>query len=503
MGLMLDRVRYLAAAFAAVFALTGCGGSTPDILTVAIEAPPTNLDPRIGADAAAERLFELMYSFLVHRNASMELEPDLALSWETPDPTTYVFHLRDDVLFHDGRPVRAADVVYSFRSMMDGTVQTAKGAAALSLIESIEATDSETVEIHLTEPFAPFLWNLVQIAIIPEGAGPEIAAQPIGSGPFVFDRYRVDNEIVLRRNADYFRSPPELEAVRFKIVPEAVVRGLELRKGTVDVVVNALPPDMVEVLADEPGLNVLQSPGNNYQYLAFNLEDSLFSDVRLRQAIAYAVDRDEIIEHLWRGQARPADSVLPPENWAHNDEVDRYEYDPERARAILDEAGYDGLSFTYRTSQDETGRLVAAVLQQQLSEIGIRMEIRSNEFATFFADVLGGNFQMYSLRWIGGNNDPDIFEFIFHSDRVPPNGANRGRYRNPDIDRWIELARREPDRDARIAYYADIQRTIAEDLPYVSLWYPDNVAVYSDRVEGMWLFPTGNFEFLNDVRLAQ
>jgi peptide/nickel transport system substrate-binding protein len=479
--------------------IPACGTSTPDMVTIAIESPPTSLDPRIGADAAAERLFELVYSFLVHRSESMELLPDIAESWETPDPTTYIFRLRDDVRFHDGRPLRSADVLYSFRTMMDGTVQTAKGATALQLIDSIEAPDALTVEIRLREPFAPFLWNLVQVAIIPDGSGPEIAAHPVGSGPFRFERYVVDGDIVLRRNDAYYKSPPRLDAVRFKIVPEAVVRGLELRKGTVDIVVNALPPDMVEVLRDEPDLEVLESAGTNYQYLAFNLDDPLFSDVRVRRAIAHAVDRDALIRYLWRDQARPADSVLPPENWAYFDGVTRYPYDPDRARAILDQAGYTDLAFTYRTSQDETGRLVAAVLQEQMARIGVDMEIRSNEFATFFADVLAGNFQVYSLRWIGGNNDPDIFDFIFHSDLVPPNGANRGRYSNPDVDRWIELARRETDPDVRKAYYADVQKAVSDELPYVSLWYPDNVAVYNRRIQGLWLFPTGNFEFLSDI----
>jgi peptide/nickel transport system substrate-binding protein len=483
-----------------VFLVAGCAGFGPsDMVTIAIESGPTNLDPRIGNDATSERLFELVYSFLVHRTESMELEPDLAESWETPNPTTYVFHLRDDVRFHDGRPVGAADVVYSFRTMMDGTVQTAKGATVLNLIESIEALDDLTVEFRLSEPFAPFLWNLVAIAIMPDESGSEIAANPMGSGPFAFEHYLSDTEVVLRSNQDYYGDPPRLDTIRFKIVPEAVVRGLELRAGSVDIVVNALPADMVEVLRDDPGLSVLQSDGTNYQYLAFNLEDPLFRDVRVREALAYAIDRDSIIRYLWRNQARRADSVLPPENWAYSEDVSRYPYDPARARAILDEAGYTNLSFTYRTSQDETGRLVAAVLQEQFREIGIDMEIRSNEFATFFADVLAGNFQLYSLRWIGGNNDPDHFNFIFHSDLVPPNGANRSRYSNPQVDQWIELARREADLQVRKQYYADIQRVVSEDLPYVSLWYPDNVAVYNKRIQGMWLFPTGNFEFTSDI----
>lgn len=497
-------MRRALAGVVALALVAGCAPeSAPDIVTVAVEQAPTNLDPRIGTDAFSERLFELVYSFLVRRTPSMELAPDLATDWETPDPTTYVFHLRNDVRFHDGRLLGAADVVYTLRTMMDGTVQTAKGATALALIDTIDAPDRLTVRIHLKEPFAPFLWNLVAIAIIPEGAGPGIARRPMGSGPFVFDRYAVNSELVLRSNRDYYGGAPRLDAVRFKIVPEAVVRALELRKGTVDIVVNALPPDMVEVLREEPELSVLEAEGTNYQYLAFNLEDPVFSDLRVRQAIAHAIDRDAIIRYLWRNQARPADSVLPPENWAYFPNVTRYDYDPERARRILAEAGYEDLSFTYRTSQDEIGRLVAAVLQEQFRAVGISMEIRSNEFATFFADVLAGNFQLYSLRWIGGNNDPDHFNFIFHSDLVPPNGANRGHYSNPDVDRWIELARRESDRGLRRAYYADIQRVVARELPYVSLWYPDNVAVYNARIRGMWLFPTGNFEFLNDIDVVE
>jgi peptide/nickel transport system substrate-binding protein len=289
--------------------------------------------------------------------------------------------------------------------------------------------------------------------------------------------------------------------VRFKIVPEAVVRALELRKGTVDLALNALPPDMVEALRGEPDLEVSVSEGTNYQYLAFNLEDEAFRDVRVRQAIAHAINRTDIVRYLWRGQARLADSVLPPGNWAYADSLPPYAYDPARARSLLEAAGHPRLSVTYRTSTDETGRLVASVLQRQLADVGIDMEIRSNEFATFYADVIAGNFQMYSLRWIGGNNDPDIFNFIFHSRAVPPEGANRGHYANPDVDRWIEAARRATDMAMRRAYYRSVQEAVAEDLPYVSLWYLDNVAVYNRRVRGVELDAAGSYEFLTRVWL--
>ncbi len=480
------------------------GPTSPEIVTLALDSPPTNLDPRIGVDAYSERLAQLLFNSLVRKGENSDILPDLAETWEIPDPTTYIFHLRGNVRFHDGSELTADDVVYTFKSILDGTVQTSK-VGAYRLVDTIEALDPQTVRFTLTEPYAPFLWNLAlpAIGIVPEGAGSDFSDQPIGSGPFVFDHYIRDSEIVLRSNRDYFGEPPKLDAVRFKIVPDAVVRALELRKGTVDIALNVLPADMIEALRQEPHLEVLNSEGTNAQYLAFNLEDPLFSDVRVRRAIAHAVDREAIVKYLWRNQARLSDSLLPPENWAYSSDVSRYDYDPELARSILDDAGYDQISFTYRTSTDPLGLLVAAVLQQQFKDLGIDMRIRSNEFATFFSDVLSGNFQMYSLRWIGGNNDPDIFDFVFHSDMFPPNGANRGHYRNPEVDRWIELARRETDTEIRKAYYADIQKTLSDDLPYVNLYYTNNVAVVNERIEGMKLYLAGDYEFLTEIRVRE
>ena len=488
---------------AGLLSMTACaaGGPPDPTVTVLLDQPPTHLDPRIGTDAASERLTQLLFSSLVRRDGASGIVPDVALSWETPDPLTYIFHLRSDVYFHDGRPLRARDVVHTFRSILDGTIQTAK-AGTYRLIESVEAPDDLTVRFRLSEPYSPFLWNLSlgAIGIVPEGSEVEgFRSVPVGSGPFVFVHFLPDEEILLHRNPDYFGTPPRIESVRFRIVPDAVVRALELRKGSADIAVNVLPPDMVGALGREPSLDVLNREGTNYQYLSFNLAAPPFDDVRVRQAIAHAIDREAIVEHLWRGQARLADSLLPPENWAYSDGVTRYPYDPERARAILEDAGYRNLSFTYRTSTDPTGLLVAAVLQEQFRKLGITMEIRSNEFATFYADVIAGNFQMYSLRWIGGNNDPDMFNLVFHSEMMPPNGANRGRYRNPSVDRWIELARREADLDTRKQYYAEIQKAVSEDLPYVSLWYVNNVAVVHRRIRGMRLYPAGEYEFLEDI----
>jgi peptide/nickel transport system substrate-binding protein len=472
----------------------------PDTIVMALDESPRTLDPRLGTDAASERLAQLIFSSLVKHSATYDLEPDLALSWEIPNPTTYIFHLRTDARFHDGRPVTSRDVVYTFRSVLDGAIKSPK-AGTYRLVQSVEAPDTRTVVFKLKEPFAPFLWNLARgaIGIVPDGAPSDFAKNPIGSGAFKFVRYVPDSEVVLERNDNYYGSKPKLSTFRFKIIPEAIVRALELRKGSVDIALSVLTPDMVEALRENKDLDVLQAPGTNYQYVAFNLKDPSFNDIRVRKAIAYAIDREKIVKYLWRGQARPASGAIPPGNWSYAKDVETYAYNPQRARDLLREAGRENLSFTYRTATDETGRLMAAVLQEQFREVGIQMDIRSNEFATFYSDVVKGNFQMYSLRWIGANNDPDFLNFVFHSAMFPPNGANRGRYANSEVDRLVDLARREVDTEKRRAAYQRIQRIISEELPYVSLFYVDNVAVYNKRVGGMKLYPAGEYEFLSDV----
>ncbi|PYR82415.1 MAG: ABC transporter substrate-binding protein [Acidobacteria bacterium] len=341
------------------------------------------------------------------------------------------------------------------------------------------------------------------IGVIPEGSGKDFSRHLIGSGPFKLVRYIQDQEIVLERNDSYFGKRAEVPILRFRIIPEEVVVALELRKGALDIALQVLAPDMVEVLKHDPNLKVVEAPGTNYQYMAFNLNDPIFRDLRVRQAFAYGIDREQIIKYLWRGLARPAVGLLPPNNWAYNRDVRTYSYDPQRARSLLREAGYEHLTFTYRLNNDnDTARQMASIFQQQLREIGVTMLIQGNEFATFFADVMKGNFQVYSLRWLGANNDPDVFNYVFHSKSTPPNGANRGHYSNPKVDQLIELARRDLDLEKRQAAYHEIQHIVAEDLPYVSLFYMDNVCVYNKRIEGIRLYPAADLDFLNDIRIA-
>ena len=299
---------------------------------------------------------------------------------------------------------------------------------------------------------------------------------------------------------------PIFPRVRFIVVPDTTTRALELRKGSADIAINALTSDMVLTLERDPDLAVLHAPGTVLAYLAFNLRDPILRDERVRQALAYAIDRRPFLEYLLRGFARPANSVLPPESWAYNGDAPAYDHDPARARQLLEQAGYpevNGVRFhlTMKSSTEESTRLMAAVLQQQLRQVGIALDIRTFEFATFFSDVTHGLFQLYSLRWIGGNEDPDIFEYIFHSSKFPPNGANRGYFADPRIDALIDQARQELDQNTRKQLYAEIQRTLADELPYINLWYFDNVLVHSRRVRNLTLNSSGNYDFLKTAEL--
>lgn len=480
----------------------------PNTLVMIIESSPTNLDPRVGIDAQSERIGELLFDALLTRDEHLNVAPGLAERWEIPDPLTYVFQLHHGVTFHDGHPLTSRDVKWTFDSLLQGTIRSTK-SAAYRFVDHIDAPDDLTVVFHLKEPNATLLWNLSEGAsgIVPYGALDEITRKPIGSGPFKFVSAEQDKEVVVERNDNYWGTKARLARVRFIVVPDATTRALELRKGSADAAINAFTSDTVVALQREPSLQVERAPGTVLSYLAFNLRDPTLRDVRVRQAIAYAIDRGPLLQYIWRGFAQPALSVLPPQSWAYDPDVEAYPHNPEKARQLLDAAGYgarDGVRFhlTMKTSTEESTRLLAAVLQQQLREVGIALDIRTFEFATFFADVTSGAFQFYSLRWIGGNEDPDIFEYSFHSSRFPPQGANRGFYSNPRVDRLIDEARRQTDQNARKRLYAEVQEVLAQEEPYINLWYFDNVLVHTRRVRNATLNPSGNYDFLKTAEIS-
>lgn len=474
---------------------------------------PTNLDPRIGIDSQSEDIDGLIFDGLVSRDAEMNVVPDLAESWESPNPQTYVFHLRRGVKFHDGRPLTSADVKFTIDCMREGPLVTPKRGEFKDVV-SVEAPDDQTVIVRLDQPNASFLLSAVgrlAIGIVPKnsGDGGEVAAHPIGTGPFRFVSAETDEDVILERNPDYFGAKPKIDRVRFRVVPEAIVRALELRKGTADIGgVNSLTPDMVVTLAKQSGLVVEEEPGTSLGYVAFNFDDPIASKRDVRQALAYATDRDSIIRYLLRGKARPANSLLPPNHWAYEPDVKQYPYDPQKAAQLLDAAGFPRgpngvrMHLALKTSPEESTRLLGEALAEQWSRVGVDLTLRPLENATFQADIGRGSFQLYTLRWTGyTNDDPDIFDYVFDSQRMPPNGANRMHYHNPVVDTLLHEQRAEMDQAKRKALLSQIQKIVAEDEPYIDLWYYDNICVHRPRVTGIQIPPGGDYDFLDSIEL--
>jgi peptide/nickel transport system substrate-binding protein len=507
-----DRIA-LAVALAIVLCSMACvprpGGDgarveNPNVLVVGVTSGPNNLDPRVGTDDVSGKAAQLIFNNLMTLDERLRVVPDLAARLEQLDPTTYVVSLKQGVNFHDGHELTSADVVYTFKSLLDpAMVSPRKGA--FRMVKSVEAHGRYTVAFTLSEPFASFPINLV-IPIVPDGAGPAFRDHPVGTGPYRYVNYASDDRVELAAFDGYFGGRPRNDGVVLKVVPDDIMRGLELRKGTIDVVVNDLAPDIVHQLGQDPRLQLVESPGTDYQYIGVNMRDAALQDVRVRQALAYAIDRQAIVEYLRRGLATPAAGLLPSVSWAFDPDVETYVYDPAKARALLDAAGYPDrgngprLRLSLKVSNSEFNRLQSSVIQQDLRAVGIALDVRTYEFATLYADVLRGNFQLFTLQWVGGAvADPDILRRVFHSAQTPPAGFNRGFFSDPRVDRLLDAAASTTPDESRRALYAGVQRLIAEEQPYISLWCKTNVAVAQRTLTGFRILPTAEFTFLKDV----
>jgi peptide/nickel transport system substrate-binding protein len=473
----------------------------PDTLIIGMERSPTNLDPRIGIDLPSENFHQLLFNGLVRRGDHDRMVPDLALAIEQVSPVFYRFRLRRDVVFHNGKPLEASDVAYTFNSILDGTVITTK-KALFENVESITAPNRDVVEIRLKAPFNRLLTNL-NIGIVPEGSTAEFASHPIGTGPYKLTKFEPDAGAQLEAFPRYFEGQAKMRTLRVRVIPDATTRALELRKGSVDLVMLDLTQDIFDVLKRDPNLKVASIPGNRYTYLGLNLKDPILRNRDVRQAMAYAIDRGEIIGNLFHGSAQAATGLLPPWNWAYEPEVLSISYDMHRAEALLDRAGYpdpDGSGpemrfwLEFKSTTNEFRRVVATVIQRDLARVGIGIKLRTYEWGTFFSDVNHGNFQLFLLQWVG-ESDPDIFRSVFETH----GSRNRGKYSDPQVDSWIaEAGRAETEADQK-RLYSLIQKKVAEDCPYVSLWYETNLAVMRNELMGAHLSANANFRFLKDV----
>jgi peptide/nickel transport system substrate-binding protein len=475
-------------------------------LRIGLEAYPIRFDPRLATDVASGRLSQLIFNGLVGRDQAFAPVPELASSWENPKPTEYLFHLKPGVTFHDGSPCTAADVVFTYRTILDESFGSPK-KGSFEVITKVEAVDPLTVRFTLREPFAPFLPNVAVQAIVPAKAAADpkrFAANPVGTGPFRFVSAETDHQVTLAAFDRYHGGRPKLDGIVLLAIPEENTRVFALQKGDVDLVQNAIPPTLLPTFEKDKRYRVVRRAGSNMSYLGLNLKDPILGKLPVRKALAHATDTKSIIDHLLGGLATPATGLLSPDSWAYEGKVATYPLDRAKAARLLDEAGYrdpDGsgpktrFSLLYKTSQAELGRRIGEVLQDQWSKVGVGLTIRSFEWGTFYSDIRSGNFQLFRLEWVGVS-DPDHFHYVLNSGMIPPEGANRGFFVNAEIDRLTLDGRRTLDAAKRKEIYSKVQKIAAEELPSIPLWYPANVVVARRELTGFTPYPAGDLTSL-------
>lgn len=495
--------RGLASLLLCVFACCHPGTTAPPpaTLVVALESAPTVLDPRFTTDANSSLVAALVSEGLTTSDARGDTVPALA-EWRQPSPLEYHFTLRPGARFHDGTPVGAADVAATYRSVLDPALGSPK-REALAAIAAIEVPDPLTVVFKLRAVSAPFL-ETTNLGILPArltATGPIPPLAVVGSGPFKVAGLLDGGGVALAPHDGALGGAPRIPHLQFKVVPDGVVRALELASGSVHLVQNALDPDLLPWLAARPELELVVSPGTTFQYLGMNFRDPRLADRRARQALAYGIDRAAIVHHLFRDTAQAATGLLPPSHWAYEGAVTSYAYDPARATELLRAAGLGPevdtalRRFSYKTSTVELRRRIAEVFQHDLGRLGLGLDVRSYEWATFYSDIRRGNFELYALAWVGVR-DPDVYYRIFHSTMLPPLGTNRGAYAHPEMDRLVTAARATEDRAERRRLYGDVQRLAADDLPVVPLWWAENVVVKSRALTGFVPAPDGDLRSL-------
>lgn len=485
-----------------------------DTIVVGMDLAPLQMDPRLATDAAASKIKHLVFSGLLRLDDDLRLVPDIAASFAMTDASTVTFVLRDDVRFHDGRKLSSVDVKATYDSMMDPKLAS-PFAGGLALIDAILTPTPSEVVFKLKQPSVPFLTSATlgileasQALAYREGE----ARAPdtlVGTGPYALVRGQdgFDEKVRLMRFDGYFRGAAKTKNIEIRIVQDNTLRAMELMKGRLDLVQNAIPYALVPAIRQSKDLKFNDAIGVNFNYLGFNFVNRYLKIKKVREAIAAAVDRDKIIRYKLKDLARPADSILSPEHWAHVAGLKPFAYDPEHAKKLLDEAGFpdsdgDGpvmrFDLVYKTSTNKERLEIVQLIADGLKRVGIGITVKSYEFGTLSRDIQQGDFDLFSMTWVG-ISDPDIYYSIAHSAQTPPKGANRGRYANATLDRLIEASRVETDSAKRLELLARIQKEFYEDLVYVPLWYDENFVATRAGISGYGLRPDASLFNLVDV----
>jgi peptide/nickel transport system substrate-binding protein len=496
---------------------------------IAIPDSIDTLDPMGGTNVqvGSERMRQLMFNSLIRKNEEFEYVGELATNIATSaDGLSVTFTLRDGVKFHDGKPLTAADAKYTLDWLLSSSVAKAAsffestGKSRQGYIAGVDAPDAHTLVVRLRKPWLQLLVNLVPIGIIPNGSAASQKDRPVGSGPFKFVRFDPTQQVLdLEANENYWEGAPHIKSVRVVSIKDANALQAELLSGRIDCAPNVsnLTPDTLKNLAQDPNLKVEQFAGANIVYLGFNTSKAPLDDVRLRQAIAYAIDRERIIRDLLLGQAKLAHSILPAESWAYVPGY-VYSYDPEKAKKLLDDAGYrdpdgDGpqmrlpKAIVFKLSGGSVAtRKYAEVIADQLKIVGIPTQIETLEAATLTDQQIKGEYQMMTRTSIGGNQDPIFLRDLFATSGIPtPDrvGFNRTRYSNPELDPILEAAVNTADREKARQLYARAQEIVSRDVPMFPLWYSSIMVVARRNVTNIKIKADGDWTFTRDLMVQK
>lgn len=493
-----------------------CRTRTNDYVTVALPEKFTSFDTltSTASDAAAERVRNLMFNALVRKNERFDYVGELAKDIRpSEDGKIITFVLQDNVKFHNGKDFTSADVKYTFNELFNSTGYK-KSAFAETIddksvphIVSIDTPDAKTVVFTLSRASLQnqLLSNLVAIPIIPEGTVAQQREQPVGSGAFKFVGFDQSQNIVeLAANPDYWEGAPKVQKLRVKTVIDANSLQAELQSGGVDIapLPTNLSPDTLKSLDGNPSLKVEQFNGSNIQYLQFNTQSKPLDNVKLRQAIAYGIDREKIINELLFGQATIAHSILPTESWAYNAGT-KYSFDAARAKQLLQESGYQGEPIKFKFSASNVAfSQYSQVIQNALRDLGINVEIETIDPNVLRQQIALGQYQMNTGIWVGGNQDPIFLNDLFTTKKIPSakvSCCNRSRYSNPEIDKIVEQAFNSTNRDQSRELYFKAQEIISNDVPMFPLWYPANMVVANKRIGNVKISPSGDWSFIKDI----
>jgi peptide/nickel transport system substrate-binding protein len=492
------------------------GPAYGDLLIDASIGDASTLIPPLASDASSHDVAGYIYNGLIKYDGDLNLVGDLAESWEiSPDGLTITFKLRKGVKWQDGAPFTAQDVMFTYQLMVDPKTPTAYGED-YKQVKKAEVLDDYTFRVTYPQPFAPALgsWTL---AILPKHLleGQDItksplARHPIGTGPFKFREWRTGDKIILSYNPDYFEGRPYLNGYIYLVKPDQATMFLELKAGNIDRM--GLTPlqdkRQTEYAKFQETFNKYKYVSFAYTYLGYNLEDQRFADRRVRQALTYAINKKEIVDGVLLGLGQEATGPYKPGTWFSNPNVPRFDYNPEKAKALLAEAGWhpnsqgilekDGkpFEFTILTNQGNDLRVrTGEIIQRRLRDVGILVKIRTVEWAAFLKEFIDkGRFEAVLLGWTTGQ-DPDAFD-VWHSSKTKPGELNFIHYNNPEVDRLLEEGRHTFDREKRRQAYFRFQEILAEDQPYTFLFVPDALPAVHKRFHGIKPAPAGiNYNF--------